>query len=403
MRQNPNIMGVSPRVSDPLTQIVGLLQPNAWFSKLVIAAGAWAVRRSDEGRPFYCVLLDGSCRLSIAGQKNITLEKGDFVLVPAAYDFTVSSLDPPPYGTEPERLETSPGVFRLGSADDLPNVRTLVGHCAFGSDDAELLVSLLPQLVHVRGQGRLTTLVELVNEEWHGDRPGRDVVVARLLEVLLIEALRSTAGPAAPPGLLRGLADDRLAVALRQMHDRPRHAWTVLELARTAALSRSTFFERFRREVGVAPMEYLLGWRMALAKDLLRRERVGVAQVAERVGYSSASTFSSAFARHVGRPPILYARAASRIRRGCVRIDYDRGCENSPCLPFRSISLLCLKFEPFEPAAEVFPKLLVAVKNGDQETHRGLCEGDLRACSGTWSHVPFRDCGKTHELSAARW
>lgn len=295
-------------MSDPLAQVVGLLQPSASFSKLVIAAGAWAVRRSDEGRPFYCVVLDGSCRLSIAGQEPITLERGDFVLVPAAYDFATSSLEPPPPGVEPERVETSPGVFWLGHRDDLPNIRMLVGHCAFGSNDADLLVSLLPQLVHVRGQGRLTTLVELVNEESRADRPGRDVILGRLLEVLLIEALRSTTGPAAPPGLLRGLADDRLAIALRRMHDCPTQAWTVAELASEAALSRSTFFERFRREVGLTPMEYLLAWRMALAKDLLRRDRVGVAQVAEQVGYSSPSTFSVAFARHVGMPPILYAR-----------------------------------------------------------------------------------------------
>jgi transcriptional regulator GlxA family with amidase domain len=108
--------------------------------------------------------------------------------------------------------------------------------------------------------------------------------------------------------LLRGLADDRLAVALRQMHDRPRQAWTVVELARQAALSRSTFFERFRREVGVAPMEYLLGWRMALAKDLLRREKSGIAQVNVDVGYVSTSAFSTAFARHVGTQPVLYGR-----------------------------------------------------------------------------------------------
>ena len=293
---------------DPLAQVVGLLQPSASFSKLVIASGGWAVRRSDDGRPFYCAVLEGSCRLSIAGREPITLEQGDFVLVPAAYDFATSSLEPPQEGVEPQRVEISPGVFRLGDPDDPPNVRMLVGHCAFVADDAKLLVSLLPQLVHVRGQGRLTTLVELLNGETRADRPARDVVLARLLEVLLIETLRATAGPMAPPGLLRGLADDHLAVALRRMHDRPTHAWTVAELAREAALSRSTFFERFRREVGVAPMEYLLGWRMALAMDVMRREKVGMAQVAERVGYSSASTFSVAFARAVGTPPILYAR-----------------------------------------------------------------------------------------------
>ncbi len=295
-------------LSDPLTQVVGLLQPSVSFSKLVVASGAWAVRRSDEAGPFYCVILDGLCLLSLAGQEPVTLARGDFVLVPAAHDFAASSLDPPPDGIDPESAEISPGTFRLGRPEEPPNVRMLVGHCAFGSQDANLLVSLLPQLVHVRGQGRLTTLVELLNEEQRSDRPGRDVVVSRLLEVLLIEALRSTAGPAAPPGLLRGLADDRLAIALRQMHDHPRKAWTVAELARSAALSRSTFFERFRREVGVAPKEYLLGWRMALARDLLRRERAAVTQVAQRVGYSSASTFSAAFARQVGVPPMLYAR-----------------------------------------------------------------------------------------------
>jgi AraC-like DNA-binding protein len=84
--------------------------------------------------------------------------------------------------------------------------------------------------------------------------------------------------------------------------------WTVAQLAKEAALSRSAFFERFSRAVGVAPMEYLLAWRMALAKNLLRRKEGGVAEVAERVGYGSASAFSVAFTRHVGLPPTRYAR-----------------------------------------------------------------------------------------------
>ena len=196
-----------------------------------MAGGAWIVRRSDEGRPFYSALLEGSCRLLVAGQAPVTLEAGDFVLVPAARDFAISSLQPPEDGAARQPVEVQPGVFRLGNRDDPPNVRMLVGHCRFGSNDAGLLVSLLPQLVHVRGRARLFTLVHLVSEESRGDQPGRDVVLARLLEVLLIEALCSTAGPAAPPGLLRGLADDRLAVALRRMHDDPTRVWTVAELA----------------------------------------------------------------------------------------------------------------------------------------------------------------------------
>ena len=135
-------------------------------------------------------------------------------------------------------------------------------------------------------------------------------MLTRLVEVLLIEALRSTPGEDAPPGLLRGLADARLAPAIREMHAKLTCSWTMAQLARTAALSRSAFFERFTRIVGLAPMEYLLAWRMAVARDLLRRDDLGIAEVAERVGYGSASTFSTAFSRHVGQPPRRYAAGA---------------------------------------------------------------------------------------------
>ena len=124
------------------------------------------------------------------------------------------------------------------------------------------------------------------------------------------------AGTDASPGLVRGLSDSRLAAATRGMHARPTHAWTVAELAKEAALSRSSFFERFSRAVGVAPMEYLLTWRMALAKNLLRRNEGRIAEIAERVGYGSASAFSVAFTRHVGRPPTQYAREAQAAANG---------------------------------------------------------------------------------------
>jgi AraC-like DNA-binding protein len=168
----------------------------------------------------------------------------------------------------------------------------------------------LPDLVLVRSEARLATLVAFVGEEARTAKPGKDVVLAHLLEVMLIEALRSAASVGASPGLLRGLADDRLA-AIRRMHEAPGRGWSVAELAREAALSRSAFFERFGREVGVAPMEYLLTWRMALAKGLLQRGGGAVAEVAEKVGYSSASAFSVAFARHVGMAPARFAREGS--------------------------------------------------------------------------------------------
>lgn len=292
-------------MNDPLTQVIGLLQPSASFSKLVTAAGAWTVH-PPGAEPFYGAVLDGGCLLSIPGHAPTPLAKGDFLLIPAAQDFTVSSLPPPQDARVIEPVQIGPGLFHLG-APGTPDTRLLVGYCRFASHDTSQLVSLLPDLVVVRGQARLTTLVELLSEEAHAVLPGRDVVLSRLLEVLLIEAFRTTAAPTAAPGLLRGLADKRLAVALRCMHDAPARPWTIGALAKETALSRSAFFERFRREVGVAPMEYLLSWRMAIARALLRGG-IRVGEVAQRVGYGSSSTFSVAFTRHMGMPPAVYAR-----------------------------------------------------------------------------------------------
>jgi AraC-like DNA-binding protein len=295
---------------DPLAEVVALLRPSAPTSKFVSGRGRWRVRRAEAGRPFFCVLLEGSIRLALQGRAPLVLEAGDFVLVPAVHDFVVSSADPLDDDAESALTVMADGEVRHGDPGAPPDVRMVVGYCVFASPHENLLVPLLPEIVHVRGERRLTTLVDLVREESLARRPARDVVMAHLLEVMLIEALRATAGMGPSPGLLRGLADDRIAVALRHMHEQPAHAWTVAELAADAALSRSAFFDRFHRTVGVAPMEYLLGWRMALAKELLRDGSVTVAEAAARVGYGSASSFSVAFTRHVGVPPAHYRRAA---------------------------------------------------------------------------------------------
>lgn len=306
---SPYLICESPDVVDPLAEVVALLQPAARFSKHIVGAGSWKIRRSDAGQPFYCVVLEGGCRLALDSHEPIVLQTGDFVLIPAAFGVAMSSLVPTVGAADSTPVALGHGLFRIGTQQGPTDLRILAGHCSFGSPDATLLVSLLPQLVHVRGEQRLATFVQLVGEESRENRPAREVMLTRLLEVLLIEALRSSTGTAASPGLVRGLSDERLAAAIRAMHEQPTRAWTVVELAKKAALSRSSFFVRFSRAVGLKPMEYLLTWRMALAKDLLRRRNgAGVAEIAERVGYSSASTFSVAFTRHVGRPPTQYAR-----------------------------------------------------------------------------------------------
>ncbi|WP_420963973.1 AraC family transcriptional regulator [Brucella sp. IR073] len=298
---------------DPLSDVIKLLRPHAIFTKGISGAGRWGVRYTRFGHPSFAIVIEGSCRLAVDGQEELTLEAGDFILLPATPGFTMLGFEP----VIPELLDPHAAAaaavseVRHGSRDGPPSVRILGGYFVFGSEDAGLLVSLLPGQVHVRGVERLSTLVKLLIEESAAEqRPGRELVLTRLVEILLVEALRVTQTAEARAGLLRGLADARLAEAIRQIHGNPARAWTMGELAKAAALSRSAFFDRFTRHVGVPPMEYLLAWRMALAKDLLRREKIDIAEVAERVGYRSASTFSTAFSRHVGQPPGRYAKGA---------------------------------------------------------------------------------------------
>lgn len=294
-------------MTDPFADAVALLQPRLPFSKQASGAGSWRIDVSIDDDPLFCVVLEGAVLLSIDGQAPFRLGENDFFLVPPTRDFTMSSLDGGPSKGQ-SVVSKLDDETRHGDPDGPADVRMLVGRLAFGSPDAAVLLSLLPDLVHVRGLKRIATLVQLIRSEAQDERPAREMVMERLLEVLLIEALRATSDSAASPGLLRGLADARLANAIRCIHTDPRRGWTVEQLARESSLSRSVFFERFRREVGAPPMEYLLAWRMALAKNMLRRGGRGVKEVAETVGYGSASSFSVAFTRFVGLPPIQFAR-----------------------------------------------------------------------------------------------
>ncbi len=296
-------------MSDPLTDVVKLLQPRAVFANPISGKGDWAVRFSAYGQPSFCIMLAGSCLLAVDGHEAVTLSAGDFVLLPTTPAFTLSSFSPAaPVHLDPNAVGRQAEV-RYGDRSGEADMRSLGGAFLFDATDPKLLVSLLPEVVHVQGSTRLAQLVRMVGEEYTEQHPGHEFMLSRLVEMMLIEAMRSTTTRKAPAGLLRGLGDERLAPALQQMHARIDHAWTVAQLATLAALSRSAFFDRFTRIVGVAPMAYLLAWRMEMAKNLLRREGLAIAQVAERVGYASTSTFSTAFSRHVGQSPRQYARS----------------------------------------------------------------------------------------------
>lgn len=144
-------------------------------------------------------------------------------------------------------------------------------------------------------------------------RPGSQEILARLSELLFVEAVRGHIEnlPGDSTGWLAALRDPALSKALAALHARPRHPWTTEGLAAEASLSRSAFADRFTNTVGMPPMSYLTRWRMLLAGQRLRESAETIAQIAETSGYESESTFSRAFTREMGVSPGAWRKGTS--------------------------------------------------------------------------------------------
>jgi AraC-like DNA-binding protein len=296
--------------SDPFSEVIRLLRPHAAVSKPISGRGRWGVRYAAYNQPGFAVVLAGRCWLAVEGMQPVALARGDFVLLPSTPAFALYS-DP-----RAKRVlrEPSNSAVRHGEPEGEPDFQMLGGAFRIESVNAPLLPGLLPAMIHVRsadgGTGRLAATIGLIMDECAANRPGRDTITERLLEIMLVECLRMPGNTqdALPPGLLAAMQDTALADVLRLVHADIRTRRTVAELARHAGMSRSAFAARFSERLGCAPMEYIARWRITLAQDALSRGGTSLDRLAEDIGYESASAFSTAFRRRVGCSPGTFAR-----------------------------------------------------------------------------------------------
>lgn len=302
---------------DPLSQAIALLKPEAKAWRVFEAHDAWSVRFPETDHVVFGQIIEGACEVRLAEGAALDLGTGDFILINAPKPWIArTSGDIVPVDLKSVIADRA----LLLTAEAARVTRFIAGAFVLAAPNADLLASLMPRVVHVRGAdvaaGRLGAMLKLLGDEALTERPGRSLVLERLLELILVESLRHA--PAAlvdaRPGLLAGLADARIGVALRAMHKEVQRPWTVAELARRAGMSRSAFAARFAETVGSSPIEYLWAWRIALAKSALRSSDKPMTEVAELAGYASVSAFSTAFSRASGVSPTAYARAARAVR-----------------------------------------------------------------------------------------
>lgn len=303
---------------DPLSDILGLLQPSGYGFRGLDAGGQWAIAFAPAAGLKCHALHAGACWLKLAGAPTpVRLEAGDLVLL--------SGQDPFSLYTNPEThpidgydffLATPPGETAvLGGGGEVAGVG---GFFKFESVHAGMMLNALPPFIHIRAgatEGELIWPITRLMRELRSPQPGGALVARHLAQTLLIEAFRLhlADGTKAGVGWLYAIGDPRIRSAMAAMHGDPARRWRLEDLAATAGMSRTSFATHFREILGEPAMEYLTRWRMVLAAHRLREGRQSIAVVAPAVGYESESAFGAAFKRVIGLSPRSFANAASQI------------------------------------------------------------------------------------------
>jgi AraC-like DNA-binding protein len=307
--------------TDQLSEVLRLVEARSAIGGGFAVGGKWSTRFEVELPLKFMAMVRGGAVLRTNGVvAPIHMGMGDVVVLNGRRWVTLSGGQGDGLAAEFTMTEANAFLPVNGRDDDV----LIGGHIDVNRVGTELLVAALPPVVHVRGTAedavQLRGLIERLYDEVIEDRIGAGFAINQHSQLLVLGVLRAYISQAdeLPAGWLRVLADERLRPAVRLMHAEPGKPWRLDELARTAAMSRTSFAERFRAVAGVPPLAYLNAWRMLLAQRALRDGETRVGPLAYELGYTSESAFSNAFKREVGMSPLRY-RASVRDELSAAR------------------------------------------------------------------------------------
>jgi AraC-like DNA-binding protein len=256
-------------------------------------------------------------RIEADDAETFTLHPGEVILLPRndrhllGSDLSLSPVEShglihPPDGD---------GLFVIRYGGNGQRTRLVCGFLGCDSAEGNPVIATLPAALRldVEEGGAaewIRSTFQFAADEVAAGRPGSETVLAKLSELLFVEAVRRYAEslPEGETGWLAGLRDPYVSRTLALFHRDTTRAWTMEELSRTVGLSRSALADRFTRLIGMAPMHYLANWRMQVARQQLRATAASLAQVAQAVGYESEAAFSRAFKKCFGVAPATWRR-----------------------------------------------------------------------------------------------
>jgi AraC-like DNA-binding protein len=310
---------------DVLTDLLHRARASNALVRQLVARPPWAVTYVEAAPLTVVATLGGSAWVRLDGS-SVRLADGDIALVGSTGPYTIADdpASPPQFVIRGEKKYSADGQEVAGPhhtlaprtyGEGLPGSTVMLrGAYQLHGDVAARLLGLLPPLAVVPAGPRTQATLDLLAAEVARDEPGQDAVLARLLDLVLVLALRAwCARPDAElPAWYRALSDPVTGHALRLLHEDPARRWTVGSLAEEAGMSRAAFAARFRSLVGQPPLAYLTAWRMSLAADLLRDTEDTVAVVARKVGYTDPFAFSVAFKRANGESPSAWRQPSAQ-------------------------------------------------------------------------------------------
>lgn len=306
---------------DPLSDVFSLLKVKSVLSARFEAADPWGLRFPAYRHVKFAGVIKGTRWVWIEGvTAPVKMEEGDFCLLTDGQPYCFAS-DPGVELQDGEKVFASnvgvDGIIRFGPGE----MRTISvgGLFEFDGDTSGLLLNFLPPLVHVAADSpdarALSPALELIRAETESVRPGAAVMAGSIASIVLVNILRAhlAANPRSA-GWLGALSDPRIGSALRMVHEEIARRWKVDELASKVGMSRTAFIDRFKDLVGLPPVEYLIRWRMTIAREALKTGNDNLSNIAAAVGYASETTFSSTFKRMFGQSPGRYrSEARSKV------------------------------------------------------------------------------------------
>jgi AraC-like DNA-binding protein len=295
-------------MGDQLSEVLDLVEVHGVVSGGFAARGRWVARSPCYDTMKLIAMVSGQGRLLTDGlDESVELSAGDVAIL---NNRTWLEYEGGPQGDGPRRwISPEENFTGLTEADRTTDDVVLGTAVDINPAGQELLLQTLPPVGVVRASAAtpLRTLLDQVFDEVAGRRTGSAFAIRQYGQLLFLTVLRAYLDQMqGPPGWLRVLTDERLRPAVALMHTEPAAPWGLEELARSAAMSRSTFARHFRAAAGMPPLTYLSRYRMLLAQRALRHNDTRIGALAADLGYASEAAFSNAFKREIGESPLHY-------------------------------------------------------------------------------------------------